>query len=101
MVEAEDDKVVVDDVKRMANLPGISDSRNVLQMRPVFAQKSDQPRSCLVPESEDHPLVNVPLGRISGDSPKDRKSAGCYLLDRAKVALFQIRPDPFLRRRQV
>ena len=101
MVEAEDDKVIVDDVKRMPDLSGISDSRNVLQLRPVFAQKSHQSWSRLVPESEDYSLVHVSLGRIAGDSPKDRKSAGRHLLDRVQVALFQIRPDPFLRRRQV
>ena len=101
MVEAEDDKVIVDDVERMPNLSGISDSRNVLEMRPVFAQKSYESWSCLVPESEDYSLVHVPLGRIAGDSPKDRKSAGRHLLDRAEIALFQIRPDPFLRRCQV
>ena len=37
MVEAEDDDVIIDNVKRMSNLSGITDSRNVFQMSPVFA----------------------------------------------------------------
>src|SRR6516225_4099260 len=101
MVEAEDDDVIVDDVKRMPNLSGITDSRNVFQMSAVFTEKSDQSRGRLVSKTEDHSLVHVPFRRITGDSPKDRKSVGRHLFDRAKVALFQVRPDPPLCGRQV
>ena len=94
MIEAENDDVIVDDVKRMPNLSGITDSCNVFEMSAVFTEKSDQSRGRLVSKTEDHALVHVPLRCIAGDSPKDRKSAGRHLFDRAKVALFQVRPDP-------
>jgi hypothetical protein len=45
MVEAEDDDVIVDDVKRMPNLSRITDTRNVFEMSAVFAEKSNQSRS--------------------------------------------------------
>ena len=96
MVKAEDDDVIVDDVKRMPNLSRITDSRNVFQMSPVFAEKSDESWSRLVSETEDHSLVQVPFSRIAGDSPKDRKSTGRHLLNCAKFALFQVRPDSSL-----
>ena len=96
MVKAEDDDVIVDDVKRMPNLSGISDSGNVFQISAMFAEKGDQSRSGLVSETEDHSLVHAPFRRIVGDSPKDRKSTGRHLLNCAKVALFQVRPDSSL-----
>ena len=101
MVEAEDNDVIVDNVKRMPNLSGITDSCNVFQMSAVFTEKSDQSRGRLVSKTEDHSLVHVPFGRISGDSPEDRKSAGRHLFDRAKVTLFKVRPDPPLCGRQL
>ena len=90
MIEAKNDDVIVDNVKRMPNLSGITDTCNVFQMSAVFMEKSDQLRGRLVSKTEDHPLVHVPFRRINGDSPKDRKSAGRHLFDRAKVALFQV-----------
>ena len=101
MVEAEDDDVVVDNVKRMPNLSGITDSCNVFQMSAVFTEKSDQSWGRLVPKTKDYSLIHVLFRRITGDSAKNRKSAGRHLFDRAKVALFQVRPDPPLCGRQV
>jgi hypothetical protein len=64
MVQAEDDDVVIHDVKRMAKFSRVPDSCHVFQVNPMLAEKGHQLRSRLVSEPEDHPLVELPGCRV-------------------------------------
>src|SRR5712692_2998554 len=101
MVQAEDDNVVIDDVKRMAKFSRVPDSGHVFQVNPMLAEKSHQLRSRLVSEPEDHPLIELPGGRVSGYSSKNWEAAAGELLNRRQVAVFEVRPDSCARGREV
>src|SRR5713101_4230956 len=101
MVQRQDDKVVVYNMKRMAKFSRVPDTCHVFQVNPMLAEKSHQLRSRLVSEPEDHPLVELPGCRVSSDSSKNREPGAGYLLNRCQVAVFEVRPDSSVRSREV
>jgi len=98
MVEAEDDNVVIDYVKRMAKFSRVPDSGPVFQVSSMLAEKTQQSGSRWVTKPEDDPLVDLPLCRVSGNPSKNGKTAIGYLLDCGQVSVFEIRPDALVRR---
>ena len=89
MVEAEDDYVVIDDVKRMAKFSRVPDSGHVFQVNAVLAEKTQESRSRLVTEPEDDPLVDLALRRVSSDSSKNGKPAIGYLIHCGQVGVLR------------
>lgn len=77
MVETKNDDIVVDDVKGMAELAGISDAGHMFQVSPVLAQKSQELRSGLISEAKYHALIYFSVGGISRDPLENWKAAGC------------------------
>jgi hypothetical protein len=74
MVERQNDKVIVDNVKRMAEFSRVPHSGHVFHVRPVLAKKAHQLRRRLVGKAENHTMVNSVLGCVSSDSPKNREA---------------------------
>src|SRR5262245_910702 len=95
MVKAQDYDFVVDDVKRVAELPRVSDSGHLFQMPLIPAQESNQFRSAMIGEPEDHAVIDLSLGRVAGDPPQYLEAAGGRLFNRGQVAVLEVRPDSF------
>src|SRR5882724_10202672 len=95
MVQRQDDKVFVDNVKRMAEFSRIPYSGHLFHVRSMLVQKAHQLRRRLVSEAEDNPVVNLVLCRVSSDSPKNWEALFSQPINRSQIALFKIRPDPF------
>src|SRR5713101_6768385 len=92
MVQAKDDDLVIDDMKRMPKFSRVPDTCHVFQVNPMLAEKSHQLRSRLVSEPEDNPLVELPGCRVSSDPSKNREPTTGYLLNSRQVAVFEVRP---------
>jgi len=101
MVQTQDNRVVIHDMERMAQLSGITDPGHLFQMSPVLAEKSHQLWSCLISETKYDALVQVSFGGISRDAPENRKAAACDLFNCAQIAVLKVRQDSSLGGRQI
>src|SRR5215510_1138225 len=97
MIKAQDYDFVVDDVERMAEFTGVSDSGHLFQMPLIPLQKTYQFRSGMIGEPKYYSMIDLSLGCVSGDPPQNREAAGGHLFNSSQVAVFEVRPDSFPR----
>jgi len=98
MVQGKDDRVVVDHVKRMAELSRVTDTGDLSQVVSVSLEELHQAASAPVGKPEDDAMLHSMLGRILGDSSEDRESALDGRVDRHEIARFHVRQDSPPRR---
>ncbi|SRR5260221_13630814 len=73
MVQRKDDGVVVDQVKRMAELSRVTDTGDLSQVVSVSLEELDQAVGAPVRKPEHDAMLNAVLGRIFGDASEDRE----------------------------
>jgi hypothetical protein len=60
MIDGQNDKLFINNVKRMSKLPGIADSGDVVEVRPILF-------------SEIHPIIDVTGDGVAGNAAEQRR----------------------------
>lgn len=97
MIQRDDHGLIVDDVKRMAQLAGIPDTCYVTKVGAVALEKVHERPCGLIRESEDNLMVDPMFGGVLRDSSKNRKSIGDGHVEGDQISALHVRQNPLPR----